>query len=214
MTTHEQRSERIQDYLDGLLSPAAAAEVEELIRTDSAWRRDHAELSSTMTLLGHSLDVEPPPGLLAGALARLAEAQAATARRAQFFGLPIAVENALVFVGMSVLAVMVFLGQEFSPVGGETSLLGQAASAFTHVLGLMKTAILDLASSLTWFDWLGSVLGALFAATRFFLSSTISEMQPMVPIALALSVLGWLGLWRKQKGLREREVTHVGLFSF
>ena len=80
-------TERLQDYLDGLLSPAEEAEVARLLEESPEAKRACDDLAAAFSVLDTSLDVEPPPGLLADVFAAI------EARAASRFHLPVRLER-------------------------------------------------------------------------------------------------------------------------
>ncbi len=212
MTPPATTSERIQDYLDGLLGPAEEAAVRARFADDPEWRREHEQLSSVMVLLGTSLDVAPPPELLPQVLAAI---EARAARRTHLFGLPVAFENALVVVGTAVLGGLVVLARQLLPEGGASGWIGQIALGFVKGFDVVKSAVVGGAESVARLDWVGNLLVSLGSAARTVLSSSVGPvMEPLLLVAIGLTILGGAALWRTESGLRERGLSHARVRGF
>lgn len=211
MTPPATTSERLQDYLDGVLGPAEEAAVRARVAADPDWRRRHDQISSVMVLLNTSLDVAPPPDLLPQVLAAI---EARAARRTHIFGLPVAFENALVVFGTAVLAGLVVLARQVLPEGGAGGWVGQIALGFVKGFDVMKAAVVGGAESVARLDWLGNLLVSLGSAAQTVLASSVGAMEPFLPIAVGLAILGGAALWRTESGLRERGLSHARVRSF
>ncbi|MFN8179111.1 MAG: hypothetical protein U0167_14370 [bacterium] len=195
--------ERIQDLLDGLLTPAEEAELRALLaeRTDLA--RELKEMTAVVSLLDTPLDVAPPPDLVARVLA----ATRAEAPRRAWRRLPARIENSLVLAGAVGLAGLVAaFGRAAGPSGAEWIARGIVAS--TRLFSFVKVAVVDLAE----WDWAIRLLQTLGRA-----SATVgTSALPLLSLSLvALAITALLGVtWlRGTRSLRTGGFGHAHLLA-
>lgn len=205
MSPRRSDPERIQDLLDGLLSPAEEAELRRTLEHRPELAREHREMAAVLNLLGMSLDVEPPAHLVARTMAAVA------ADRAQIRShhrLPARIENAFVLAGAAGLAgLVVAIARAAGPSGAEW--VGQAVVASTRIFSLTKSAALDLAE----LDWTLRLLETLGRASATALGSSAAPLLALFVAALGLiAVLGvaWL---RASRSLRSGGFGHAHLLA-
>jgi anti-sigma factor RsiW len=195
--------ERIQDLLDGLLSPAEEAEVRQVLEQRADLARELKEMTAVVSLLNTPLDVAPPPDLVARVLAATrAEAPQRAWRR-----LPARIENALVLAGSVGLAgVVAALGQAAGPSGAEW--IARLVIASTRLFSFAKVAVVGLAE----WDWAVRLLETLGRA-----SATVgSSALPLLSLSLvALAITALLGVtWlRGTRSLRSGGFGHAHLLA-
>lgn len=203
MTTD--RAQILQDYLDGLLPPARAAEVEALVREDPAWSREHREMVSVLSLLDTPIDVEPPADLES----RIFAAIAADASRRRF-RIPVRVERALVLAGAAGVAAFVAgVGRVLGPVE-PAGWVGRLVVAATSGLGRFTETVVSTGATLGQLDWVARLLGTLSGAGRTVLASSAEPILALAVVALASgAVLAWM-LMRAERS-RQGGLPHVHL---
>ncbi len=197
------KSDLIQDYLDGALDPAREAEIARLVQDDPAWRAALRETSRLFAVLDAPLDRAPGADLVAGALARLAAPRPARAR----FGFFARFERGFVALGAGALAgALLFAG--LLPGAESPRLVGLVAVEAARALSSVKAATIVFASGLSTFDWVARLVESLSTAVGALLVSSVREFTPTLPVALLLTVLTAMVLWRAERGHRERGIPH------
>lgn len=202
MSPRRSDPERIQDFLDGLLSPAEEAELRAALAERKGLAQEHREMAAVLALLNTSLDVEPPRDLLARTLAAVDADRVRSRHR-----LPAPWENALVLAGSAGLAMaVVALLRAAGPSGAEW--VGRAVVASTRVFSLLKSAVVDVAE----WDWTFRLIETLGRAS----ATAVSSSAPLLALSLAAlgftAVLGvaWL---RGNRSLRSGGFGHAHLLA-
>lgn len=205
MSPRRSDPERIQDLLDGLLSPAEEAELRGALEQRPELAREHREMAAVLNLLDTSLDVEPPADLRARTMAAVAadRAQVRSHRR-----LPARIENAFVFAGAAGLAAaVVALARSAGPSGAEW--IGQAVVASTRIFSLTKSAALDLAE----WDWALRLLETLGRALATALSYSAVPLLSLSVVALGLTAVLGVAWLRASRSLRSGGFGHAHLLA-
>jgi hypothetical protein len=204
MNPDRNRSQRLEDYLDGLLPAKERARIERLLATSPDWRREHRALRAVHALLGSQLDVEPPdlvPGVLA----------AVSARAARRLRIPARLENGFVLAGAVSVAALVLVAMRLAPANPE-GWLARAAVVAASALGAAKDALLGIAGSIVQLDWVARLVPTLVDAFGTVLRSSA---EPLMAVALASFALGLTAVFllaRTDRVLRGGG-THVGLLA-
>jgi hypothetical protein len=193
MTGSHDRSERLQDYLDGLLGPAESAELEALLREDPGLARQRRELASVFDLLDTPLDVEPPADLVPRIFAAL---EADAARR---FRLPVRLERGLVVAGASVLAGVVAVGGRVLAPIEPAGWIGRLIVGATSALDTLKDGIVSVGGSLGHLDWVARLASTLSGAGRTVLASSAEPLIGLTIVALGSAVLLAYWLMRSER---------------
>lgn len=202
MSPRRSDSERIQDLLDGLLSPAeeAALRRDLLVRPDLA--AELREMSAALALLNTSLDVASPPDLLPQILAAT-HAQAPRAR----FRLPERIENVLVLAGAAGLAgVAAVAVRTAGPSGAEWIARGVVAA--TRLVSLVKVAVVDLAE----WDWAVRLLETLGRASATVGASALPLLSLSL-VTLAITALFGVMWLRGSRSLRNGGFGHAHMLA-
>jgi predicted anti-sigma-YlaC factor YlaD len=194
MTGRSDHHERLQDYLDGLLTPAEEAEVRTLLEESREARQAHDELAAVYSVLDTSLDVEPPSDLVAGVFAAL---QTEAARRLH---LPVRLERGLVLAGAASLAGIVALA---GPLAQPAGWIGRLTVAATQALAASKDALVGFGSTLAYLDWVARLVSTLSDAARTVLASSAEPLIALSMTSVALTTLVAYWLWRTERGFRE-----------
>ncbi len=189
MTGRSDRTRRIQNYLDGYLTPDQEAGVRRRIRESQEWKREFDELRAVYSLLDTPLDIDPPEDLLPGIFTAIrAEAVEKAARR----WLPARVENGLVLAGAAALAGLLV-------VGGRTisaeSVLGRVAVGWASTLSVVRNWFVGGVDTALQLDWASRTLGTLAEAGRTALTVSAEPLLLVATVSGALTIgLGWLVL--------------------
>lgn len=201
--SREERHESVRELLEGLLDPAEAARVRERIAADPGWARAYRRERAVLSLLQLSLDVEPPPDLVPGVLARIA---AERDRRAARFRLPARLENLLVVSGAGALAALVAVISQAAGAG--FGWLGPATVVSARLVTGSAEALADLAASAVHLDWVARLLATLSDALRTVVTTTAPPLLAVTLVAFACTLaLAWV-LVRTGKA-REGALSHV-----
>ena len=206
MNFDRNRTDRLQDYLDGLLAPAELARVEARLEESPDWRRELDSLRGVHALLDTPLDVDPPADLLPGVLAAV-EARASRRR----FRLSAPLENGFVLAGAASLAAVVFgLGRLLpaDPAGWP----GRGAVAATAALDACKETFVGMAGSVAQLDWIARLVTTLVQATGTVLTSSAQPLMALSLTTLALAAAVAFVLLRTERAHREGGI-HVGLLA-
>jgi hypothetical protein len=188
----------LEDFLEGNLDPAKHAEIARLLESDPKKKRECEELAAMMSLLGTSLDTPPPFDLVANAMREIEARKALPVRR-----YVLRFEKGLVALGAAGLAAALTLAGVI-PVPEPSQWVGALTIEATRYLAFVKTATVLLTNGLGSFDWVLHVLQSLSFASQELLLSSVRELQPMMPAAVLLTILTAMGLWRAERGRRER----------
>ena len=188
----------LEDFLEGNLDPAKHAEIARRLESDPQRKRECEELAAMVSLLGTSLDVAPPFDLVANAMREIEARRAQPVRRFVH-----RFERGLVALGVAGLAAALTLAGVI-PVAEPSQWIGALTIEATRYLAFVKTATVLLTNGLGSFDWVVRVLQSLSIASQELLLSSVRELQPMMPAALLLTILTAMGLWRAERGRRER----------
>jgi len=202
MSPKRSDSERIQDLLDGFLSPAEEADLRSALRRKPDLAVELREMTAAFALLKTPLDVNPPPDLLP----RILAATRAAAPRAKF-RLPERIENALVLAGSLGLAGLVaVLVRAAGPSGAEW--IARLVVASTRLVSVAKVAVIDLAE----WDWTIRLVETLGRA-----SATVgASALPLLSISiLTLAITALFGvLWlRGNRSLRNGGFGHAHMLA-
>jgi hypothetical protein len=197
-------TDRIQDLLDGLLSPAEEAELRRHVAADPELGRRHRQLSSVWALLDTPLDVAEPPGLEARILAAV-QRDRERARRA--LPVPGWMENVLVVAGAAGLAGLVAVGRLTGPTPPEW--VARCVVEGLRAFELLKTAVVDLAR----WDWTLRLLGTLVRASATAIESSAAPLSGPTLVALAVSTSLAVALWRRHRTLRPGGIGNVHLLA-
>jgi hypothetical protein len=189
MTGPDDRTRRIQNYLDGYLTPDQEIGVRRQISEDEGWRREHDALRAVYTLLDTPLDLDPPEDLAPGVLAAI---RADELEQAEASRLPARVEGGLVLAGATALATaLVVLLRVLTP----ESVLGGLAVRSASALSLAPDGIVRSIDAVLHLDWVSRTLATLADAGRTTLSVAA---EPLLGVALVSAVItlgmGWLVL--------------------
>lgn len=192
------RRPELEDFLEGNLDPAKHAEIARRLEKDPQIKRECEELAAMVALLGTSLDTSPPFDLVANALREIEVRRTQPVHR-----FVIRFEKGLVAIGAAGLAAALTLAG-IIPVPESSRWVGALAVEATGYLAFLKTATVLLTNGLGSFDWVVHVLQSLSIASQELLLSSIRDLQPMMPAAALLTILTAMGLWRAERGRRER----------
>jgi anti-sigma factor RsiW len=207
MIRDRNRTQSLQDYLDGFLSPAERVRVERRVRESADWRREHERLRTVHTLLDTPLDVDPPADLLPGIFAALA----AQASRRQRWRIPARLENGFVLAGALSLAAVTFGAARLLPTD-PASWLGRLAVAATAALGRATDAVVGYAGSVAQLDWIARLVTTLVQATGTALSSSAQPLIAVTLVTFALAATVTYVLMQTGRNPRQGGV-HVGLLA-
>lgn len=207
--TARDRSERIQELLDGLLGPAEETCVRSLVETDPDWARDLREARAVHALLGTSLDVDPPVSL---APAVMKAVTADRARRAFGLHLPSRVENALVLAGTAGLAVAVLTATRLLGSGVLGWLAGVIVAA-TDGLVASLDRLAELAASATHFDWIARLVATLSEAARTVLATSAEPLLLLTLLGASTTLALAVALRRSGRASREGGWGHAHLLA-
>jgi len=188
----------LEDFLEGNLDPAKQAEIARRLESDPQSKREYEELAAMVALLGTSLDTAPPFDLVANTMREIEARRMQPVRR-----FVIRFERGLVAIGAAGLAAALTLAGVI-PVPEQSRWVGALTVEATRYLAFVKTATVLLTNGLGSFDWVVHVLQSLSIASQELLLSSMRELQPMMPAAALLTVLTAMGLWRAERGRRER----------
>lgn len=201
------RSERIQELLDGLLRPAEEACVRALVESDPDWARDHRQAQVVRALLGEPLDVDPPVDLAPSVLKAVTTDRV---RRAFRFRLPSRVENALALAGAAALAMAVFGGTR--TIGaGSLDWLVRGVVVSTNWLVAFVDRVAELAASFRHLDWVGRLVSTLSEAARTVLATSAEPLLGLTLLGGVLTVALLVALKRADRASRERGWGHAHL---
>jgi hypothetical protein len=199
--------ERLQDLLDGLLSPSEEAELRARLGRDPALARDLAARQAVHDLLSAPLDVRAPEGLTARILTAVREDRI---RRARLIRLPERVEQALVLAGAAGLAAVVAGVVRTLDQGPSTPLVGRVAVGAGQAIGYLTGLLTDAISSFLQLDWLVRLVPTLGEAAWTAFDSSAGALG-LVPL-FALGATGVVALILLRASRRERGLDHVSLF--
>jgi hypothetical protein len=198
------RVPRIQDYLEGLLSPAASAQMRELLDADPDARREYRRQGALLEILNTSQDVEPPHDLSASILAAVRADAAQRARRR----LPAFAENGLVLAGVAALATLVVqTGRIVDPADVVARLTVAGAQGF-HAL---TAAVVGFASSWAQLDWIARLVATLSSAVRTVLAASAEPIMGISVLMAALTALLGFAIFRSHRFSRGGGLGHVRL---
>ncbi len=198
--------DRLQDLLDGLLSPSEAEELERAVQADPALRQEQEWMRAVHRLLDEPLDVDPPAGLHQDILAAVRAASLAPepARRKW---LSRRTENALVLCGAVALSMAVGLGR-VTGLDWVAPWVGRVIVGAADGVSLLTR----LAMSVQELEWTVRLASTLSDAGLTLLG-TSSDLLTFVGVAsvLTTTILAW-GLTRGGR-LLKGGVGHAHLLS-
>lgn len=133
------------DFLAGELSAEEKEAVQVALASDPALRSELAELQALLNEVALAPEPEPSAeadrrfaAMLAGEVARAAEASADMVPQATIRRLPLWQRQALKIAGIAAAIALIFTAGRFSATGGETDLEQQLVATRTLMLDLMK----------------------------------------------------------------------------
>jgi len=197
---------RLQDHLDGLLTPAEEAELHKALETRPDLRRQARELEIVTTLLRTPLDVDPPAELVPRVLAAV-QAERLAARRALPPAWSRRLERVLVVAGASGLAAVVAASRSAWPTAAEG--VGVLAVEGARAFGLFKTAAIDLAQ----WDWVLRLLLTLGRASGTVLDTSAGPLLALSLSAFAFTAVAGAALLRGGRRLRPGGLGHVHVLA-
>lgn len=183
MTSRRTPTGRIQDLLDGRLSPAEEAALRQELAGSPELEREYRTWARITALLDTPLDMEPPADLVPGVLHAVRARREAPSRRR----MPAYLENLLVAAGAFAVAALVAFGRFSGP-----EVLGRAVVEGTRGFALMKGAVLDLAE----WDWTFRLIGTLGRASGTVLGSSAGPLLGFSVAALLVAAVLGLALLR------------------
>jgi anti-sigma factor RsiW len=205
MSPRRSDPERIQDLLDGLLSPEEEAELRRDLALRGDLAREYREMAAVVALLTTSLDVDAPRELAGRVLAAVA---ADRERRRSLLRMPARLQNGLVLAGAAGLAAAVaLLARAAGPSGAEW--VGRAVVGSTRVFALAKAAALDLAQ----WDWIFRLLETLGRASATAFGSSALPLFALSLAALGLTAVLGVAWLRGSRSLRSGGFGHAHLLA-
>jgi len=186
MNPERNRSERLEDYLDGLLSPTEQARIERRLADHPEWGRELRSLAAVRSLLDTPLDLDPPADLVPRVLA------AVRVRSVRRFRLPAALENGFVLAGaLGIAFVVLAFGR--SLFADPASWLGRATVAATTAFDAVTEALVGVAGSIAQLDWIARLFATLVQALGTALASSAQPLMTVTLTSLALAAaLAWV----------------------
>ena len=186
MTGPDDRNRRIQNYLDGYLTPDQEAGVRRQISGNEAWGKEFDELRAVYSLLDTRLDLDPPADLLPGVLAAI---RSERLQRAEAHRLPARVESGLVLAGAAALAAVVFAGERILT---PASLVGGLAVRGANALSVAGDWLVRGIKTGLELDWLTRTAATLAEAMRTTLSVAAEPLLVMGLVSLVITLgAGW-----------------------
>lgn len=198
------RIPRIQDYVDGLLSPAASEQVRELLEHDEGARREYRRQRALFDLLETHLDVDPPRDLVSSVLAAVRADVAHRARRR----LPAFVENGLVVVGVAALATLVVQAGRFV---NPAEILGRVTVTGAQGFRAFADAVVGISSSWAHLDWIGRLVTTLSSTVQTVLAASAEPIMGISMLMGALTAFVGFAVFRSNRFSRGGGLSHVRL---